>query len=89
MKAKFDKLFLSQYKKADVRIRNQFDNRLRILVKEPTNPQLRNHALRDKWHGHRSIDVTADWRAIYREIRRREKTIAYFVAIGTHKDLYK
>lgn len=89
MKAKFDKLFLTQYKKADVRIRNEFDKRLRIFVKDPANPQLRNHALLYKWFGHRSIDVTADWRAIYEEIREGEETFAYFVTIGTHIDLYK
>lgn len=89
MKAKFDKLFFFQYKKADVRIRNEFDKRLRIFVKQPTFPQLRNHALRKGWLGYRSIDITSDWRAIYKEIKIGEETIAYFVSIGTHKELYK
>lgn len=89
MKPKFDKLFFLQYKKADVRIRNEFDKRLRIFIQEPTYPQLRNHALRKKWFGHRSININADWRAVYKEIKNVDGKIAYFVAIGTHKELYK
>lgn len=89
MRATFDREFLKKYKKSNVRIRNQFDKRFRVFVKDPIDPQLRNHPLRNKWLGYRSINITADWRAIYREIQIGEETIAYFVALGTHKELYK
>jgi mRNA-degrading endonuclease YafQ of YafQ-DinJ toxin-antitoxin module len=41
------------------------------------------------WKGFKSIDVTSDWRAIYQEIKEGEGSIAYFTALGTHKQLYK
>jgi len=38
--------------------------------------------------GCRSIDVTADYRAIYKEVREGKEFNAYFVALGTHEELY-
>ena len=55
---------------------------------DPIYPQLRNHPLRGKHVGKRSIDITADWRAIYEEKLEREEIIAYFIALGTHSQLY-
>lgn len=76
-------------KKQNVRIRKSFKIRITIFSKNPHDPQLRNHSLKDQWKGHRSINITADLRAIYKELREDEEIIAYFVAIGTHRELYK
>jgi addiction module RelE/StbE family toxin len=54
------------------------------LSKTGNYSSLRNHPLKDKFAGVRSIDVTADWRALYR--RERERII--FVEFGTHDQLY-
>jgi addiction module RelE/StbE family toxin len=45
---------------------------------------LRNHPLSGKYEGFRSIDVTEDWRALYR----KEPERIIFVDIGTHTQLY-
>jgi addiction module RelE/StbE family toxin len=58
-------------------------NYKKFLV-EPFHPSLRNHSLKDKYAGFRSIDVTGDWRALYREETKR----IIFVEIRTHKELY-
>lgn len=79
---------LSQLKKVNVRIRKRFKERIVIFIKDPFNPQLNNHPLRDEWEGYRSIDLTNDWRVIYEEVREGESTVGYFVAVGTHNDLY-
>lgn len=89
MTVRYDPNLLARLKNLDVRIRNRFTERIEIFIKDPNNLQLHNHALRDEWEGYRSIDLTNDWRAIYTEKLEGEKTVAYFVAIGTHKDLYK
>ena len=81
--------FLLQYKKADVRIRNKVDDCLRIFKRNPNDLQLENHKLKREWIEHRGINITSDWRAIYKEVRLADETIAYFVALGTHKQLYK
>ena len=89
MIVKYSPTFLTTLKKADVRIRKSFKERITIFYKNPADPQLDNHPLKDNWQGYRSIDVTADWRAIYKKIQEGGETIAYFVAIDTHKELYK
>lgn len=81
--------FLKILKKVDVRISKSFKTKIAIFYRNPMDPSLDNHLLKRKWVGHRSIDITADWRAIYEETREGEETVAYFVAIGIHKELYK
>jgi addiction module RelE/StbE family toxin len=88
MKIVFDPEFIKKLKKADVRIRKSVKERILIFSKDPHNPQLDNHPLRDNYEGYRSIDITADWRAIYEQIQKEKEIIAYFVTLGTHKQLY-
>ncbi len=88
MKVQYNPDFIRKLKKLDVRIRKSFRERIAIFQKDPFSPQLDNHNLHDKWEGYRSIDITSDWRAIYEEIKERDEPIAYFVTIGTHKELY-
>lgn len=89
MKVRYSPKFYRQYKKADVRIRNRLDERIAVFLKNTNDPQLHNHVLKREWKGCRSIDITADWRAIYKEIQYEEELVAYFVAIGTHDQLFK
>ena len=85
---RFTDQFRKQYKKADVRIRIRFDYCLDLFIKDPTYPELRNHALRKEFEGFHSIDITGDWRAIYLE-KKNSLIIFLFVALGTHSQLYK
>ena len=90
IKVKFRKEFIVHYKKANVRIQHEVDKRIRLFKRNPTEIQLHNHPLRDKWKGYRSINITEDFRAIYKELlEENEYYIAYFVALGTHKQLYR
>ncbi|MBI2039684.1 type II toxin-antitoxin system mRNA interferase toxin, RelE/StbE family [Candidatus Microgenomates bacterium] len=88
MKIQYDPDFLKKLKKVNVRIRKNFETRIRVFLKDPNDPQLNNHPLREHYLGFRSIDITADYRAFYEEVSSGEETIAYFSALGTHDDLY-
>lgn len=88
MEIEFDPEFRRQYDNANVRIQNQVKARLRIFKKDPENLELNNHTLKRDWEGYRSIDITNDYRAVYQEKTEGEETVAYFVAIGTHEELY-
>ncbi|MBI2611505.1 type II toxin-antitoxin system mRNA interferase toxin, RelE/StbE family [Candidatus Gottesmanbacteria bacterium] len=88
MKVQFSKLFLKRYKKADVRIRHSIDKQIRLFRKDPTESSLNNHALKKEYEGLRSIDITGDYRAIFEEVKEPDRTFAYFVTFGTHKELY-
>ncbi|OGM22376.1 hypothetical protein A2961_00740 [Candidatus Woesebacteria bacterium RIFCSPLOWO2_01_FULL_39_21] len=88
MKIRFDPNFIDTLKKVNVRTRKSFKQRIIIFSKNPYEFQLNNHPLRAEWQGFRSIDVTNDYRAIYTEKEEGGVIIAYFVALGTHKELY-
>lgn len=88
MRVKYSPLFLAKVKKVDVRIYKSLRKNLAIFIKDPSNPQLDNHELYEEWEGFRSIDVTANWRAIYEEIDEGEEVVAYFEVLGTHEELY-
>lgn len=88
MKIVYDPAFIEKLKKVNVRIRKNVKERMLLFSENPNDPQLDNHPLKRGCLRHRSIDITADWRAIYKEIETGEETIAYFIMLGTHGELY-
>lgn len=89
MIVRFDPDLLAKLKKAKVTVKKSFKTRLAIFSQNPQEPLLNNHPLRKDWAGYRSIDITKDYRAVYTEKIEGRETIAYFVALGTHQELYK
>ncbi len=89
MKAQYDPEFIKILKKQNVRIRKSFREAIRIFSKSPFDPRLNNHKLQREHKGYRSINITANWRALYREFQEGKDTIAYFVTLGIHRELYK
>lgn len=89
MRVKYSPLFLRISKRVDVRIHKSLKQKIAIFIKNPNNAQLNNHALKDEHLGSRSIDITADWRAIYEEIQEGKDSVAYFIGLGTHDELYR
>ncbi len=88
MRAQASKQLLEKLKKLNVRIRNSFFEKIKIFEENYQNPILNNHALKREYQGYRSINITADYRALYKEITEGDQTIAYFVLLGTHEELY-
>jgi len=80
----FTPLFNKQRKAAPLAIKQAFRDALDLFAENPNHPALRNHPLTGKYAGFRSIDVTEDWRALYRE----EKERIMFADLGTHEELY-
>lgn len=80
MKVQYDPDFLKKLKKVDVRIRKSFEQRIRIFLEDPDNPQLNKHPLRKPYLGYKSIDVTVDYRAFYEEVHEGEEMVVYFSA---------
>ena len=80
--------FLKQLKKSDVRIRKAFKQRILLFEKNPNDLELNNHPLQKEYIGFRSIDITADSRAIYKEVIQEDDTYIYFTSFGTHTQLY-
>lgn len=57
-----------------------------LFQAEPFYKDLRNHSLRGKWKGHRSISIGGDLRLHFKML---DNQTAYFVAIGFHSQLYE
>lgn len=88
MKVDYSRDFISKLKKTDVRIRKSFREKVAIFQENPDESSLNNHQLRYPYQGLQSIDITSDYRAIYEEITVGEDTVAYFVILGTHEQLF-
>lgn len=89
MIVKYTDNFLKQLKKSDVRIRKAFKQRLTLFVENPNDLELNNHPLQKEYAGFRSIDITANYRAIYKEVIQKDDTYIYFTSFGTHAQLYR
>jgi len=81
-------LFTKQRKAAPVEVKEAFLEPLRVYLVAPHHPALRNHPLHGKYAGLQSIDVTEDYRALFRETYKGDQAVIVFHLIGTHKELY-
>ena len=79
------KSFDKQFTKLSPKNKQQFKGRVEIFRRNPFDPTLRNHALKGKYLGYRSIDVAGDLRALYTF---RGNTVIILGFIGTHSQLY-
>ena len=59
--------------------------RFELFIQNQFDPILNNHSLTGIYEGCRSINITGDWRAIYFQ----NETTIFFIALGTHSQLYK
>lgn len=86
MKVRFHRKFRKEFQKLPLKDRIRFERRLGVFLQDPFDPILNNHALKGKYRGYRSINVTGDIRAIYESSK---WDTALFVAIGSHSELYQ
>jgi addiction module RelE/StbE family toxin len=80
----FSPIFHKRIARAPTEIKRAFREAYGLFAENPNHPALRNHSLRGKYAGFSSIDVTEEWRALYR----REPERIIFVELGTHPQLY-
>lgn len=79
------KQFDKQYAKLNDKLKCQFKSRLVCFQTHPLDPLLRNHALKGKYSGYRSIDISGDVRALFTV---KGDLVIIFAFIGTHSQLY-
>lgn len=84
MKIKLHKDFEKQYKKLRENEKKKFKERRDLFLQNEFNPILNNHALKGKYQGYRSMNITGDFRAIFKMVGEE----ATFVAIDSHSNLY-
>jgi addiction module RelE/StbE family toxin len=81
--------FIKQLTASPDNVKAAFRDTVVLFTTDPHHESLRNHPLKGKLAGYRSIDITEDWRAVYRVKQIGERTVIRFSQIGTHRQLYK
>ncbi|MBI5400529.1 MAG: type II toxin-antitoxin system mRNA interferase toxin, RelE/StbE family [Candidatus Yonathbacteria bacterium] len=77
--------FKKMLQKLPVSVQEKFYSSLSIFVKNSHHVILGNHALSGEWATCRSINITGDIRAVYKE---RDGGVIQFVTVGSHSELY-
>ncbi len=85
MRILFHKDFKKAFRKLSASLQTRCDNRLRLFQNNPLDPLLHNHALQGTYDGYRSINVTGDFRAVYKD---SAGDAVEFVDIDTHHNLF-
>lgn len=89
LRIEYSALFKRQFKQAPFEIKIAFKGARELFYDNPDDSSLRNHALRERYAGYRSIDITDDWRALFKIRKSKHKTIITFYILGTHAQLYE
>ncbi len=85
MQVIFHKNFKKQTAKFKT-LKTKIDQRLFLFIDDPFNPILNNHPLIGKYKGYRSINITADYRAVYESIN---DDMSLFITLDKHSNLYR
>lgn len=80
----YHKDFVKSSKRLTVREKEKLIQRLKLFGQDAFDPILNSHALKGKYLGYRSINVTGDLRAIYK----KNNTEVIFVVLDSHSNLY-
>ncbi len=86
MRIRFQKSFNKQFVKLSKIQKQHTKDTIELFSSDPHDKSLRNHPLKDKWLGYRSVSADDDLRLHYKELS--DNTIL-FVAVGSHDELYK
>lgn len=78
--------FKKQYQKLSPKVQKQFAERLQLFLENKSHPLLHTHQLAGRYKGFYSFNVNADIRAVFEF---KAGNIIYFIAIGSHSELYE
>lgn len=84
MRVRYSRRFRKQYARLPRPVKARFQERLRLWLDEPKHTSLRIHPLQGRLRGYWSMNVTGDYRAIFRF----QGEGVEFDLIGTHSELY-
>lgn len=85
MRIRFQKSFNKQFVKLSRTQKQLVKDTIELFSGNPHDKSLRNHPLKDKWYGYRSVSAD-DLRLHYKEL---SDNTTLFVAVGSHDELYK
>lgn len=83
----YDRKFKKNFRKRIApsrNLRNRFEQRLKLFIKNPSHPLLKDHRLKDKMKEFRAFWITGNIGIVYKEFN--ETVLLYDV--GTHNQVY-
>ena len=94
MKIKFSpevNVTLKKLKLEDPKMAVKAEKQLALFAQNPKHPSLRTHKLTGKVESRWSISISKSIRMVYVGVQKEkdEEPTAYFVAIGTHDQVYR
>lgn len=78
-------VFKRQWQKLSRKLQEKAEEQIIFLISNEFDERLNNHKLKPPYESYRSINVTGDYRLVYKRI---EKNTYYLRAVGTHHQLY-
>ena len=78
-------VFEKEYSRLQESIRLKVDERLILFAINEFDQILNNHKLKFEYEGYRSINVTGDWRILFKKIN---PECAFLYRVGTHHQLF-
>ena len=91
MVIQYSEQFLSDISKLNEKQKKHLTRRLSLFKSQPSHPWLNNHKLKGKLKDYCSINITGDFRAVYRyepDKKQKGELVVKFVRLGTHSKLY-
>lgn len=82
----FSKKFKKSFKRLNAIDKQKVEICLSLFAKNPNSPKLRNHELKGKLVGIRSISVAFDLRILF--IEKNGYALITFLDVGSHSKLY-
>lgn len=89
MKIKYHKKFEKSYNKKSLKLREIFKKKLRIFIQNPFSFELKNHKLKWNFLWYNSINISWDYRAIFKELSDWKYEFVEFTDFWTHSEIYK
>ena len=85
MRVSYHRKFDKQFEKLRRSVQKKFKERRNLFLTDQFHPLLDNHPLNPPFVGSRSINITGDYRAIFKQVA---EDLIIFTDIGTHHELF-
>ena len=85
MRVSYHRTFDKQFKKLKSSVQEKFKERRNLFLSDQFHPVLNNHSLHPPFAGSRSINISGDYRAIFKYV---SDDLIIFTDIGTHHELF-
>ena len=89
MQISYKKSYQKSFAKLDSIIKQKTLEKIELFLQNPHHPLLNTHFLKGKYKDFQSLNITWDYRAIFREVGKERYEFVEFLYIGTHSDLYR